>query len=118
MLDEPELFAGAILPSGREAGTVEWLSGHATRKLLRPALKTPLWFFHAAQDTVSPVDGSRINVTILRELGHRDLRYTEVSYESPGDSGYLNTSAHNSWDLAFNSSDVWEWLLGKRRRQR
>lgn len=118
VLDEPELFAGAILPSGREAGTVEWLSGHATRNLLRPALKTPLWFFHAAQDTVSPVDGSRINVTILRELGHRDLRHTEVSYESPGDSGYLNTSAHNSWDLAFNSPDVWEWLLGKRRRQR
>ena len=118
VLDEPELFAGAVLPSGREAGTVEWLSGRATPTMLRPALKTPLWFFHASQDTVSPVDGSRINVRILRELGHRDLRYTEVSYESPGDSGYLNTSAHNSWDLAFNSPDVWEWLLSKRRRPR
>ena len=118
VLDEPELFAGAVLPSGREAGTVEWLSGRATPTMLRPALKTSLWFFHASQDTVSPVDGSRINVRILRELGHRDLRYTEVSYESPGDSGYLNTSAHNSWDLAFNSPDVWEWLLSKRRRPR
>ena len=118
LLDEPDLFAGAVLPSGREAGTVEWMSGRATRAKLRPALKTPLWFFHAAQDTVSPVDGSRINVRLLRELGHRDLRYTEVSYESPGDSGYLNTSAHNSWDLAFNSPDVWQWLLGKRRRMR
>ncbi|MFT4165981.1 MAG: alpha/beta hydrolase-fold protein [Microlunatus sp.] len=116
LLDEPDLFAGAVLASGREAGTVEWLSGHATRARLRPALRTPLWFFHATQDTVSPVDGSRINVEILRDLGHRDLRYTEVSYESPGDSGYLNTSAHNSWDLAFNSPEVWEWLLGKRRR--
>ncbi|BAK36138.1 hypothetical protein MLP_31240 [Microlunatus phosphovorus NM-1] len=118
LLDEPDLFAGTVLPSGREAGTVEWMSGRATRAKLRPALKTPLWFFHAAQDTVSPVDGSRINVRLLRELGHRDLRYTEVSYESPGDSGYLNTSAHNSWDLAFNSPDVWQWLLGKHRRMR
>ena len=118
LLDEPDLFAGALLASGREAGTIEWMSGRATSTMLRPALKIPLWFFHATQDTVSPVDGSRINVKILRELGHRDLRYTEVSYQSPGDSGYLNTSAHNSWDLAFNSPEVWEWLLGKRRRTR
>lgn len=116
VLDEPDLFAGALVLSGREAGTVEWMSGRATPDALRPALGTPLWFFHAAQDTVSPVAGSRINVELLRELGHRDLRYTELSYETAGDSGYVNTSAHNSWDLAFNSPDVWDWLLSKRRR--
>lgn len=118
VLDEPDLFAAAVLPSGREAGTIEWMSGRATPARLRPALGTPLWFFHARQDTVSPVAGSRINVEILRGLGHRDLRYTEVDYEKPGDSGYVNTSAHNSWDLAYNSPDVWQWMLSKRRRLR
>lgn len=112
---EPRLFAGAVLASGREAGTVEWMDGHATPEMLKPALRTPLWFFHATEDTVSPVAGSRINVEILRGLGHRDLRYTEVSFTQPGDSGYLNSSAHNSWDLAFNSPDVWTWLLSKSR---
>lgn len=116
VLDEPNLFAAALVLSGREAGTVEWMSGRATPAMLRPAVKTPLWFFHAAQDPVSPVAGSRVNVEILRGLGHRDLRYTELSYEVPGDSGYVNTSAHNSWDLVFNSPDAWTWLLGKRRR--
>lgn len=116
VLDEPNLFAAALVLSGREAGTVEWMSGRATPEMLRPAVKTPLWFFHAAQDSVSPVAGSRVNVELLRGLGHRDLRYTELSYEVPGDSGYVNTSAHNSWDLVFNSPDSWTWLLGKRRR--
>lgn len=115
LLDEPDLFAAAVLASGREAGTVEWMDGHATHSMLRPALSTPLWFFHATQDTVSPVAGSRINVEILRELNHPDLSYTEVSFTEPGDSGYLNESAHNSWDLAFNSPDVWRWMLDKRR---
>lgn len=115
VLDQPTMFAGAVLASGREAGTVEWMNGHATPDMLRPALRTPLWFFHAAEDTVSPVDGSRINVELLRTLQHKDLRYTEVSFTQPGDSGYLGSSAHNSWDLAFNSPDVWTWLLSKRR---
>lgn len=114
VLDEPKLFAGAVLASGREAGTVEWMAGHATPEMLRPARRTPLWFFHAVEDTVSPVAGSRINVEILRGLEHPDLRYTEVSFAQPGDSGYLASSAHNSWDLAFNSPDVWNWLLSRR----
>lgn len=118
VLDEPQLFAAALLASGREAGTVEWLDGHATPDLLRPALGTPLWFFHARQDTVSPVSGTRTNVEILRQLGHTSLRYTELDYERPGDSGYVNTSAHNSWDLAYNSPEVWRWLLAQGPRRR
>ncbi|MEJ5912904.1 hypothetical protein [Pseudokineococcus sp. 1T1Z-3] len=116
VLDEPQLVAGAVLLSGREAGTVEWMSGRATPDLLRPATGTPLWFFHAVQDAVSPVEGTRVNVDLLRGLGHPSLRSTELGYEQRGDSGIVNDSAHNSWDLAFNSPDVWQWLLSQRRR--
>ncbi|MFT3875005.1 MAG: PHB depolymerase family esterase [Propioniciclava sp.] len=117
VLEAPELFAAAGIFSGREAGCVEWMDGHATPAMLRPALGVPLWFFHAAQDTVSPVGGTRRNVEILRGLRHRNLRYTELTRERPGDSGFVNASAHNSWDLAYNSPAFWQWLLTQRRRR-
>lgn len=118
LMDAPELFAAAGIFSGREAGCVEWLDGRATPAMLRPALSVPLWFFHAVQDTVSPVAGTRRNVELLRGLRHRNLRYTELTRERPGDSGFVNTSAHNSWDLAYNSPAFWQWLLKQQRGRR
>lgn len=115
LLDAPELFAAAGIFSGREAGSVEWMDGHATAEMLRPALSVPLWFFHAVQDPISPVGGTRRNVEILRSLRHRHLRYTELTRERPGDSGFVNSSAHNSWDLAYNSPSLWAWLLEQKR---
>ena len=114
-LKAPDLFAAMGSFSGREAGTIEWMDGQATSSMLEPGLETRMWFFHATQDPVAPVEGTRRNVELLQELGHSSLRYTEIDYAREFDAGYANSSAHNSWDVGYNSSAFWEWLLGQRK---
>lgn len=112
MLREPKLFAAAVLASGREAFTKEWQDGKATDQNLAPLAKTPIWFFHSPQDKIAPVAGDRKNVQILTSL-HAPIRYTELPYSAPFDSGYITANAHNSWEVAFSSPVVIQWLLSQ-----
>lgn len=114
LLDRPNFFAGALLMSGREAGTVEWIDGYATKELLRPIKDVPIWFFHSKEDKVSLVEGTRKNYMILHDQLHgKDIRYTEFSFQKVGDNGIVNNNPHNTWDVVFNSPSVYQWLLSK-----
>ncbi len=70
LLDRRSFFAGALLMSGREAGTIEWINGKATKALLTSIKDVPIWFFHSKEDKVSPVEGTRKNYTILHDQLH------------------------------------------------
>lgn len=117
LLKNPNMFAGALLMSGREAYTVEWIDGNATKENLANIKNIPIWFFHSKEDKVSPVKGSRINYHILHDqLKAPYVKYTEFSMQKAGDNGIQNNSAHNTWDAVFNSPEVINWLLSQKRK--
>ncbi|NBI13624.1 phospholipase [[Haemophilus] felis] len=110
----PKFFAGALLMSGREANSVEWIDGNATKEKLSMLKNKPIWFFHSVEDKVSPVKGSRINYHILKEqLKSEQVRYTELNIQNEGGYGIINNNPHNTWDLVFNSPEIINWLLHK-----
>lgn len=116
LLARPHFFAGALLMSGREAYTYEWIDGNATKENLTPIRDIPMWFFHSKEDKISPVKGSRINVNILNSLNAPNTKYTEFTTEKAGDNGIVNDNAHNTWDSVFNSPEVMQWLLQQKRK--
>jgi acetyl esterase/lipase len=69
-------------------------------------VSTPTWVVHGDADTVIPVDESRRLVAALREIG-APVRYTELA-----------GVGHASWDAAFGSVDILEWLFSQRRPRR
>lgn len=116
LLKRPHFFAAALLLSGREAYTLEWMDGNADKENLATIKNIPMWFFHSKEDKVSPVRGSRINYQILHEaLNAPQVKYTEFSTEQAGDNGIVNNNAHNTWDAVFNSPEVMNWLLQQKR---
>ncbi|MDU8924874.1 phospholipase [Pasteurellaceae bacterium LIM206] len=111
----PYFFAAALLMSGREANTLDWIDGNATVESLRALKDEPIWFFHSPQDKVSPLSGSTVNYRILKnKLNAPNVKYTELYFSQAGDSGIINANAHNTWDLVFNSPTVLQWLLQQR----
>ncbi|GAB1658105.1 TPA: alpha/beta hydrolase-fold protein [Mannheimia haemolytica] len=116
LLARPNFFAGALLMSGREAYTNEWVDGNATKTNLAAIKHIPIWFFHSKEDKVSPVKGSRINYRILKdELNAPNVKYTEFTFEQAGDNGIVNNNPHNTWDAVYNSPEVIGWLLQQKR---
>lgn len=112
LLKRPHFFAAALLLSGREAHTTEWIDGNATKENLAAIKNVPMWFFHSKEDKVSPVKGSRINYQILsQDLQAPSVNYTEFTTEQAGDNGIVNNNAHNTWDAVFNSPEIMTWLL-------
>ena len=65
--------------------------------------KIPVWIYHGDADRNVPVEESRKMFAALRAEGG-NVKYTEF----PG-------VAHNSWDPAFASAELFEWLLKQRR---
>jgi predicted peptidase len=63
----------------------------------------PIWVFHGDADPTVPVDESRGIVAALKAL-NAPVRYSEL----PG-------VGHNSWDAAYRSPEVIQWLLAQRR---
>lgn len=117
LLKRPHFFAGALLMSGREVLTNEWIDGNASKENLAPIKDIPMWFFHSKEDKISPVNGSRINVKILQQqLQAANVKYTEFTMENAGDNGIINNNAHNTWDAVFNSPEVMQWLLQQKRK--
>ena len=58
---------------------------------------------HGARDDVVPPEQSRRMVAALQREG-ADVRYTEFP-----------DANHNSWDAAYATPGLWEWLLRQRR---
>src|SRR3989442_91030 len=63
---------------------------------------TPVWLFHGAADRTVPPTDSRGLAEALRRAG-APARYTEY----PG-------VGHNSWESAYNESELWRWLFSQR----
>jgi predicted peptidase len=63
----------------------------------------PIWVFHGDADPTVPVDESRGIVAALKSL-NAPVRYSELA-----------GVGHNSWDAAYRSPEVIEWLLAQRR---
>lgn len=114
----PDFFAAALLMSGREANTIEWLDGQANEQSLAPIVHVPMWFFHSVQDKIAPVEGSRVNVALLRDLGAKYTKYTEFSFEKSGDNGIRSKNPHNTWEAVLASPEVMQWLLQQQRKHR
>jgi predicted peptidase len=64
----------------------------------------PQWIFHGGNDTVVKTIRSRNAYEQLKAAGAPSLRYTEF-----GGVG------HNSWDLAFSTPGLANWLMSKKR---
>ena len=59
----------------------------------------PIWVFHGARDQVIPVEHSEKMVAKLKEMGY-PVRYTR--YEDV---------AHNAWERAYTTEEVYTWLM-------
>jgi predicted peptidase len=64
----------------------------------------PIWNFHGDADTAVKVDFSRTLVDALKKQGNI-IRYTE--YPKVG---------HNSWDQAYATEELYEWLLKQEKK--
>lgn len=68
---------------------------------INPAM--PIWVFHGSDDPIIPVTESDIMVQKLKEKGH-SIKYTR--YEGVG---------HNSWEQAYQTPGLFEWLAQQKR---
>jgi predicted peptidase len=59
----------------------------------------PCWAFHGDKDTAVKVEGSRNMIDAMKKAGGNP-KYTEY----PG-------VGHNSWDMAYGTADLYDWLL-------
>ena len=71
----------------------------AVEETARKIKDIPCWCFHGDQDPAVPVDKSREMISALKKAGGSP-KYTEY----PG-------VAHNSWDRAYGTDELYEWLL-------
>ena len=85
----PDMFAAAVPICGGGDPT------NAER------IKTPVWVFHGAKDSVVPVGRSREMVEAIRAAGGKP-KYTEYPE--------LN---HNSWTPAFEDPELLKWLFSQ-----
>jgi predicted peptidase len=65
--------------------------------------KTPIWIFHGERDGAVPVSGSR-EIAAALEAIKANVHYSEL----PGVD-------HNSWDAAYASNELTNWLFAQRR---
>jgi predicted peptidase len=100
-LKYPERFA-AIVPI---CGGGDILSVLLARKGSEAALrKLPVWAFHGAKDNVVPVAESERMVNLLKRSGNSNVKLTV--YPEAG---------HDSWTEAYNSQELYDWLLQQSR---
>jgi predicted peptidase len=64
----------------------------------------PCWCFHGDADTAVNVDGSRTMIEAMKKAGG-EPKYTEY----PG-------VGHNSWDKAYSTDELYEWLLKQKKK--
>jgi len=62
----------------------------------------PCWAFHGDKDTAVKVEGSRDMIEAIKKAGGMP-KYTEY----PG-------VGHNSWDAAYGTKELYDWLLGQK----
>ena len=112
-LRDPGRFAalvpvcGGLVHPARPSMAVAGLAGAADpyAAAAQRLRDVPTWIFHGAKDDAVPVEFSRRMDAALQAAGAPDARYTE-----------LPDANHNSWDAAYATPELWEWLFAQRRR--
>jgi predicted peptidase len=109
----PERFAALVAVCGWVKPTAERReailppdSGPPYPVIARRIRALPAWLWHGGADSVVPVDESRRMAQALRTAG-ADVMYTEL----PG-------IGHDSWEQAFESAELPQWLLAHTRSRR
>ena len=91
----PEMFAAAVPVCGRgDPAKADRIT------------RIPIWIFHGDKDPLVPVHHSRDMFEALKKAGGNP-RYTE--YEGLG---------HNSWDKAYATDELWQWLFAQKKKDR
>lgn len=90
----PQLFAAAIAICGGGNPTSVKIYGS----------NFPIWVFHGADDSVVPVNSSRVMVEALKEAKAK-VKYTEY----PG-------VGHDSWKNAFAEPDLLPWIFEQKKK--
>jgi predicted esterase/predicted DNA-binding protein (MmcQ/YjbR family) len=93
--------AAPVLPGAEAVVPAE--DGDPFEALAARLAPVPVWIFHGEDDPVVPVEESRRAAAALEAAG-ANARYTEL----PG-------VGHNSWDPAYGSAALAEWLFAQRR---
>ena len=113
----PDLLAAAVPVSG----------GGDTEAILN-AKDVPVWSYHYAGEQVVSVEMSRIMVNALKEGGHGNIRYRELSDEefsalpkpTPETEEWSNVDyikeKHYTYKAAFSDPVVLDWLFSQRKR--
>lgn len=91
----PEKFAAAVPVCGGGEPNSMWNIG-----------KLPVWAFHGAKDNVVDVKRSEDMVNVIK-LAKGDVQFTV--YPEAG---------HDSWTNAYNTSEMWDWMLKQNRKDR
>jgi predicted peptidase len=109
----PERFAALLIVCARITPEGEMREplvpaeqGDVFEALAHRLKDTPIWIFHGDADTVVPVEDSRRVVAALKATG-ANVRYSEL----PG-------VGHNSWEAAYGSREVGDWLFAQHRTPR
>lgn len=112
-LMQPQRFAAVVpvcggynVPKAWDRERVEQLGGLWDADQAAQRMKgAPFWIFHGGKDDVVPPQRSREMVAALERAG-ASVRYTEFP-----------DANHNSWDAAYGSAELWDWLFAQRRPQ-
>ena len=67
-------------------------------------LNIPLWLLHGSDDDVHPASNSEKIYNELKDI-NPEVRLT--IYDGVG---------HNSWDITYDNSDIYDWLLSKQKQ--
>ena len=119
----PGLFAAVapvcgytVEPSREELPPAEAARAAAPPPALLAALRsTPVWAFHSADDTVVPVVHTDAVVSALRAAGNADVRLTRYKTAPPCKTKARDLPGHGSYELAYATVELWEWLLSHQR---
>lgn len=90
--EQPERFAAAVPVCG--AGDPAW-----GPKLVR----LPIWAWHGTEDRIVPPHKTAELVEAIRKAGGARVRHTTLEH-----------IGHNSWEAAFRSPELWQWLERQR----
>lgn len=71
--------------------------------MLEKIKKLPVWAFHGDKDKVVPIFYQQVMIDKMKEFGG-EVKFTV--YEGV---------THNSWDKAYNTKELYDWLLEKKK---